>query len=82
MLLRLDSGFNIEPAVGGPTLLEPFFSLQVSSYEWAGKLVFEMHEYDEGVSDSYAIYDLISESFSVDATAKFGGNRAPLVVSE
>jgi hypothetical protein len=78
----LDSDFNIEPAVGGSTLLDLFFSFQVSSYEWVDKLVFEMHEYDEGISDSCPIYELILESFGADATTKVGGNRAPLVISE
>jgi hypothetical protein len=80
----LDSDFNIEPAVGGSTLLDPGFSFDVASYEWAHKLVFEMHEYDEGISDSCPIYELILEGFGADATTKTGtgSNRAPLVISE
>ena len=34
----LDSDFNIEPAVGGSTLLDPGFSFSVAEYEWAGNL--------------------------------------------
>jgi hypothetical protein len=80
----LDSDFNIEPAVGGSTLLDPGFSFDITSYEWAHRLVFEMHEYDEGISDSCPIYETILESFGADATTKTGtgSNRAPLVISE
>lgn len=78
----LEADFNIEPAVGGSTLLDPGFSFNVASYEWAHKLVFEMHEYDENISSSCPIYEAILESFGADATTKSGGNRAPLVISE
>jgi hypothetical protein len=80
----LDSDFNIEPAVGGSTLLDPGFSFSVASYEWANKFVFEMHEYDEGISSSCTIYESILLSFGADATTKTGNgaNRAPLVISE
>ncbi|KIN05076.1 glycoside hydrolase family 5 protein [Oidiodendron maius Zn] len=80
----LDSDFNIEPAVGGSTLLDPGFSFSVADYEWAGKFVFEMHEYDEGISSSCTIYESILGSFGADATTKSGTgtNRAPLVISE
>lgn len=80
----LDSDFNIEPAVGGSTLLDPFFSFDAASYEWANKLVFEMHEYDEGISGSCPIYELILTSFGADAPTKTGpgSNRAPLVITE
>jgi hypothetical protein len=80
----LESDFNIEPAVGGSTVLDPFFSFSVASYEWAGKLVFEMHEYDEGISSSCTVYESILLSFGADATTKSGdgANRAPLVISE
>lgn len=80
----LDSDFNIEPAVGGSTLLDPGFSFSVASYEWANKLVFEMHEYDEGISGSCFIYEAALISFGADATTKSGSgaNRAPLVISE
>jgi hypothetical protein len=78
----LESDFNIEPAVGGSTLLDPGFSFDVASYEWAHKLVFEMHEYDEGISNSCPVYEAILESFGADATTRTTGNRAPLVISE
>ncbi|PMD12535.1 glycoside hydrolase family 5 protein [Hyaloscypha hepaticicola] len=78
----LESDFNIEPAVGGSTLLDPGFSFDVASYEWAHKLVFEMHEYDEGISSSCPVYETILESFGADATTRTTGNRAPLVISE
>lgn len=80
----LDSDFNIEPAVGGSTLLDPGFSFNVASYEWANKLVFEMHEYDENISGICAVYEDILLSFGADATTKsgVGANRAPLVISE
>ncbi|KAE9373559.1 glycoside hydrolase family 5 protein, partial [Stipitochalara longipes BDJ] len=78
----LESDFNIEPAVGGSTLLDPGFSFDVASYEWAHKLVFEMHEYDENISSSCPIYETILESFGADATTRTTGNRGPLVISE
>jgi hypothetical protein len=80
----LESDFNIEPAVGGSTLLDPFFSFSVASYEWADRLVFEMHEYDEGISNICSVYEGILDSFGADATTKSGpgANRAPLVISE
>lgn len=80
----LDSDFNIEPAVGGSTLLDPAFSFDVASYEWSNKLVFEMHEYDEGISGSCTAYEGILDSFGADATTKTGtgANRAPLIISE
>lgn len=80
----LDSDFNIEPAVGGSTLLDPAFSFNVASYEWSNKFVFEMHEYDENISSSCTIYKTILNSFGADATTKTGSgaNRAPLVISE
>lgn len=80
----LDSDFNIEPAVGGSTLLDPGFTFSVASYEWAQKLVFEMHEYDENISGICPIYETILDSFGADATTKTGtgSNRAPLVISE
>lgn len=80
----LDSDFNIEPAVGGSTLLDSGFSFDVASYEWANKLVFEMHEYDESISGICAIYEEILLSFGADATTKTGAgsNQAPLVISE
>ncbi|TVY68903.1 Endoglucanase E1 [Lachnellula suecica] len=80
----LDSDFNIEPAVGGSTLLDPAFSFNVASYEWSNKFVFEMHEYDESISGSCTIYKTILNSFGADATTKTGSgtNRAPLVISE
>ncbi|PMD41380.1 glycoside hydrolase family 5 protein [Hyaloscypha variabilis F] len=78
----LESDFNIEPAVGGSTLLDPGFSFDVASYEWAHKLVFEMHEYDENISSSCPIYEAILESFGADATTRTTGNRGPLVISE
>src|SRR5436190_22221492 len=46
----LDSDFNIEPAVGGSALQTPGFTFNVASYEYAHKFVFEIHEYDEGIS--------------------------------
>jgi len=80
----LDSDFNIEPAVGGSTLLDPGFTFSVASYEWADKFVFEMHEYDEGISDPCFFYEAVLLSFGFDATTKSGSgaNRAPLVISE
>ena len=80
----LESDFNIEPAVGGSTILDPAFSFSVAEYEWAGKLVFEMHEYDEGISSSCSAYESILLSFGADATTKTGtgANRAPLVITE
>ncbi len=80
----LDSDFNIEPAVGGSTLLDWGFSFKVSSYEWANKLVYEMHEYDEGISGSCSVYEATLISFGADATTKTGSrsNRGPLVISE
>jgi hypothetical protein len=80
----LESDFDIEPAVGGSTLLEPGFTFSVASYEWANKLVFEMHEYDEGISNPCSGYEAILLSFGFDATTKSGAgaNRAPLVISE
>jgi len=78
----LDSDFNIEPAVGGSTLLDPTFQFSVASYPWANKFVLEIHEYDEGISDVCSIYEGILISFGFDATTKVGGNRAPLVVTE
>jgi hypothetical protein len=77
----LESDFNIEPAVGGSTLLDLGFSFNVASYEWAHKLVFEMHEYDEGISISCPVYEAILEGFGADATTRTTGNRAPLVIS-
>ncbi|KAE8441684.1 hypothetical protein EG329_004557 [Mollisiaceae sp. DMI_Dod_QoI] len=76
------SDFNIEPAVGGSTLLDPGFSFKVASYPWANKFVLEIHEYDEGISDVCFIYETILLSFGFDATTKNDGNRAPLVVTE
>ncbi|KAF8850602.1 endo-beta-1 [Acephala macrosclerotiorum] len=78
----LDSDFNIEPAVGGSTLLDPTFSFIVASYPWANKFVLEIHEYDENISGVCFIYENILLSFGFDATTKVGGNRAPLVVTE
>jgi len=80
----LDSDFNIEPIVGGSTLLDPGFSFSAASYEWADKFVLEIHEYDENISSSCFIYEQILLSFGFDATTKEGTgvNRAPLVVSE
>lgn len=78
----LESDFNIEPAVGGSTILDPGFSFSVSSYEWAHKFVFEMHEYDEGLSSSCAAYGAILDMFGADATTRTSGNRAPLVITE
>ena len=80
----LESDFNIEPAVGGSTLLDPGFSFSVAEYEWAGKFVFEMHEYDEGISSSCPVYEALLDSFGADATTKngTGSNRAPLVITE
>ena len=54
----------------------------MASYEWAHKLVFEMHEYDENISSSCPIYEAILESFGADATTRTTGNRGPLVISE
>lgn len=80
----LESDFNIEPAVGGSTILDPGFSFSVADYEWSHKFVFEMHEYDEGISSSCTIYEGILISFGADAVTKSGAgaNRAPLVISE
>jgi hypothetical protein len=80
----LESDFNIEPAVGGSTLLDPGFTFSVASYPWANKLVFEMHEYDEGISNPCFLYEAALLSFGFDATTKSGpgANRAPLVISE
>jgi hypothetical protein len=80
----LESDFNIEPAVGGSTLLDPGFTFSVAEYEWANKLVFEMHEYDENISGICPLYEDILLSFGADATTKTGpgANRAPLVISE
>jgi hypothetical protein len=80
----LESDFNIEPAVGGSTLLDPGFTFSVASYPWAKKFVFEMHEYDEGISKSCVLYEEALLSFGFDATTKSGpgANRAPLVISE
>jgi hypothetical protein len=74
----------IEPAVAGSTVLEPGFSFSVAEYEWAGKFVFEMHEYDVGMSSSCTVYQSLLLSFGADATTKTGDgtNRAPLVISE
>lgn len=78
----LDSDFNIEPVVGGSTLLDPPFSFHVTDYPWANKFVLEIHEYDESISGVCSIYEALLISFGFDATTKVGGNRAPLVVSE
>jgi hypothetical protein len=80
----LESDFNIEPAVGGSTALDPGFNFSVASYEWSNKLVFEMHEYDEKISGVCSIYKAILLMFGADATTKSGtgSNRAPLVISE
>lgn len=78
----LESDFNIEPAVGGSTILDPGFSFKVASYEWAHKLVFEMHEYDENLSSSCTVYGILLDSFGADATTRTSGNRAPLVITE
>jgi len=80
----LESDFNIEPAVGGSTLLDPGFSFTVADYAWADKFVFEMHEYDEGISSICSVYESILLSFGADATTKTGdgANRAPLVITE
>jgi hypothetical protein len=80
----LESDFNIEPAVGGSTLLDPGFSFTVADYAWADKFVFEMHEYDEGISSICSVYESILLSFGADATTKTGDgvNRAPLVITE
>jgi Cellulase (glycosyl hydrolase family 5) len=77
----LDSDFNIEPAVGGSTVLDPTFSFTVSSYEWANKLVFELHEYDENISGVCFIYKQILQSFGFNAVSS-GKNKAPLVITE
>lgn len=77
----LESDFNIEPAVGGSTLLDPAFSFNPADYEWSNKLVFEMHEYDESISSSCTVYKAILNSFGADATTK-SGRAAPLVISE
>jgi len=80
----LDSDFNIEPIVGGSTLLDLTFSFDAASYEWTDKFVLELHEYDEGISSSCTIYDAILILFGFDATTKTGAgtNQAPLVISE
>jgi len=80
----LESDFNIEPAVGGSTALDPGFSFSVASYEWANKFVFEIHEYDENISSPCFLYEDILLSFGFDATTKSGAgtNRAPLVITE
>jgi Cellulase (glycosyl hydrolase family 5) len=83
----LESDFNIEPAVGGSTLLDPTFRFRVADYEWASKFVFEIHEYDEGISSNCDAYKTALLAFGWDATTKwswgpFGGNKAPLVISE
>jgi hypothetical protein len=80
----LESDFNIEPAVAGSTVQDPLFHFSVASYEWANKFVFEIHEYDEGISSSCSVYEQILVTFGFDATTVSGPgtNRAPLVVSE
>jgi hypothetical protein len=80
----LESDFNIEPAVGGSTVLDPGFSFSVASYEWSNKFVFEMHEYDENISSICFVYKGLLLSFGADATTKTGAgaNRAPLVITE
>lgn len=80
----LDSDFNIEPAVGGSAIQDPAFSFNVADYEWSDKFVFEMHEYNEGLSNSCAVYEAVLNGFGADATTKTGSgaNRAPLVISE
>lgn len=79
-----ESDFNIEPAVGGSTFADPGFTFSVASYEWANKFVFEMHEYDIGISGSCFLYEAALLAFGFDATTKQGpgANRAPLVISE
>ncbi|RDL39787.1 Glycoside hydrolase [Venustampulla echinocandica] len=79
----LESDFNIEPAVGGSTLLDRDFSFKVCSYPWAHKLVFEMHEYDEHISGICELYKKALLLFGADATTKKTGNGpAPLVITE
>jgi hypothetical protein len=80
----LDSDFNIEPAVGGSAVQDPGFSFSVASYEFANKFVFEIHEYDEGISNWCFLYKQTLLAFGFDATSKsgHGANRVPLVVSE
>lgn len=80
----LESDFNIEPAVGGSTVLDPGFSFSIALYPWANKFVFEMHEYDENISSFCFFYEQALLSFGADATTRRspGANRAPLVISE
>lgn len=79
----LESDFNIQPAVGGSTLLDDEFSFKVCSYEWGHKLVFEMHEYDVHIAGICDLYKKALLIFGGDATTKQTGNGpAPLVISE
>jgi hypothetical protein len=77
----MDSDFNIEPAVAGSTLVDSTFSFSVASYPWANKLVFELHEYDEGLSNVCFFYEVLLQSFGFNDISS-GNNMAPLVITE
>jgi len=76
------SDFDISAAVSGFSATEPDFSFSIDSNEWADKFVFEMHEYDEGISDICAVYEAVLLDMGADATDPGVKNQAPLVITE